>query len=71
LAHQEEVVLLTLFAAFRFALVFAKLAVAQALEGFAFASRLLKDFLLLIPQCLKPHEFPLHGLPLLQEILST
>lgn len=71
LAHEEEVVLLALLASLRFALVFAKLVVTQALKGLAVTARLLKDFLLLVAQCLKPPELSLQGEPLLLQILFT
>jgi hypothetical protein len=71
LAQEEEVVELALFAPLGVALVFAELPVAQALEGFAFAASLLKDFLLLVAEVLQPQVFPLHGLPLLVKRLPA
>jgi hypothetical protein len=59
LPREEEVVEVPLFAASRVAPVFAQLVVAEAFEGFALATRLLKDFLLLVPQILPAYELAL------------
>lgn len=71
LAQEEEVVGLSLLAPGCIALVFAKLMVTQALEGFALPPCLLKDFLLLVPQSVQSLEFLLQSLPLLAESRGT
>jgi len=63
LAHKKEVVELALFAPGGGALVVAQLLVAQAFKSFAFAARLLKDSLLLVPQFFPAGKFAFCLLP--------
>ena len=56
---------MVLFAPRGVAPIFVKLVVAQAFKRLALASRLLKEFLLLVAQVLQAHQFMLYRLPLL------